>query len=127
MIALLSCALAWAQDPAPATPPAEAGEPTPNGYAPIPVACKTESACSNYETYKTCDAVTCDFVTDPALLARQVCKKENFSAWCVKPKEPPHSTSGACICANGGSPAGGWLVGAALLFVARQRRAAVAA
>ncbi len=132
MIALLSCSLAWGQDPAvPAAPPtaprAQAGEPAPEGYQPIPVACKTEAACSNYETYKTCEAATCDFLTDTTLVARQVCKKENFTAWCVKPLEPPHSTMGACICDSGGSPAGGWLVGVALAFVARQRRTASAA
>ena len=118
MVALLLCAAGWAQDPV--VP--QAGEPTPTGYQPIPVACKTESACSSYETYQTCEAATCDFMTDETLLARKVCTKDSgFTAWCVKPKEPPRSKSGACIC-DSGSPAGGWLAGVALLFVARQRR-----
>lgn len=129
MFALLTCAASWAQDPAaPATPPApaplQAGEPTPEGYKPIPVACKTESACSTYETYQTCEAPSCDFMTDPELLARQVCKRDDgFTAWCVKPLEPPHSKSGACIC-DSGSPAGGWLAGVALAFVGLRKRRA---
>ncbi len=140
MVALLLSAASWAQDPVklgtdagdvpsggalvPVNTLPQAGAVTPTGYQPIPVACKTESACSTYEEYKTCEAPSCDFMTDPELLSRQICKRDDgFTAWCVKPLEPPHSTSGACIC-DSGSPAGGWLAGVALAFVGLRKRRA---
>ncbi len=82
--------------------------------------CENETACSSRETYQTCEKAPCAVNADPSVLARKVCERGDFTAWCVKtPDENPASTG--CLCGHG-SPAEGGLGVLLLLLVARIRR-----